>query len=695
VLLHREVGVAVVRTIEDKCIRCYNCVHNCPAKAIQVRHGKAEVIEERCIACGTCLRVCAHGAKEVRSDIEPVTELLEDGRPVFACLDPSFPVAFPDIQPGQIVAAVRALGFDTVVEAAFGGELVAARYAELARQKQGRTLITSSCPVIVSLIEKHFTGLIKYLVPLVSPMIATARLVKEKINADAAVVFIGPCIGRKEEMNHPDLAEAIDSVLTFDELRRMWDAAGIEAANLAPEDTASPRPSAARALAVSGGLLKVAGIETDLLDSNVLVTEGGQRVLEILESKEHGAVTGKLLDIMFCRGCIDGPVTNHQVPVPVRKDILCRYVLENDEPSVTAREVARFGGVDLKRGFVDRSVVLPLPRKEDVEAVLAKIGKLGPVRQMECGCCGYSGCRDWAIAVCQGIAGLEMCLPYMVRELERLNTESKLWQVHRDMDTLRNKLAHSERLVIMGQLAASVAHEINNPLSVILTYAKLLKKKIARVELPGSDVRDLSTYLETMQREVERSGTIVRSLLDFARQNKPMLRSTEVVGLVNEAMSLVRNQMRLRNIEARTQLSPVPPIIADFAQLQQALVNVLLNGIQAMDQGGTISVSTSFDEPAQSVEVRISDNGCGIPQSRIEHIFDPFYTTKEKGTGLGLSVAYGIVSRHGGSMEVSSTPGEGTTFAIRLPLEANASAMETQVGSPFASRGHLHENAKQ
>ncbi len=233
------------------------------------------------------------------------------------------------------------------------------------------------------------------------------------------------------------------------------------------------------------------------------------------------------------------------------------------------------------------------------------------------------------------------------------------------------QLLQSEKLASIGKLAATIAHEINNPLNGILTYTKLIERKLAQDSLQRDEVERFRSYLTIMERETERCSNIVRNLLDFARQREPSLKpDVDVNAVVEEALSLVANRMALQEITLEKDYGKLPPITADPLQLRQAFLNILINSCEAIqDAGGLIRISTSFLPQQQRVKVEFSDNGIGIQEEDLHRIFDPFFTTKEKGTGLGLSVVYGIINSHQGKIEVRSAPKDGTTITITLPLK--------------------------
>jgi two-component system NtrC family sensor kinase len=230
------------------------------------------------------------------------------------------------------------------------------------------------------------------------------------------------------------------------------------------------------------------------------------------------------------------------------------------------------------------------------------------------------------------------------------------------------QLVQSEKLSSLGRLAASIAHEINNPLAGILTYAKLLVRMLDTEQVDEPTRAASVRHLKLVQRETERCTAIVRNLLDFARQRPLSLKDTDLVAIVDEAVGLVQHQAKLRGLMIEKHVSPVPTIKADAGQLRQAIVNIMLNGCEAMQTGDTLALTCRLATGAAAVELSCTDTGVGIPPDQLAKIFDPFYSTKEMGTGLGLSVVYGIIERHGGTIDIRSEVGKGTTVSLRLPV---------------------------
>ncbi len=254
-----------------------------------------------------------------------------------------------------------------------------------------------------------------------------------------------------------------------------------------------------------------------------------------------------------------------------------------------------------------------------------------------------------------------------------------------ELERVHKTLLSSEKMASIGKLAATVAHEINNPLFGILTYARLVLRELLKHELPGRD--ELAEQLQTIERESKRCGDLVKNLLTFSRQAPSHREPNDLNTVVHRAVVLVKHKLEMQNIELVESLSPaMPPVECDANQIQQVTVVLMVNASEAMPKGGRLEVTTEFDPAAEHGVVRVRDTGCGIPADVLPRIFDPFFTTKEdqNRTGLGLAVAHSIVEQHAGEISVSSTPGEGTEFKLALP--AACAAGIPALAGPHATR---------
>lgn len=265
------------------------------------------------------------------------------------------------------------------------------------------------------------------------------------------------------------------------------------------------------------------------------------------------------------------------------------------------------------------------------------------------------------------------------------------------INAVQEKTVRTDRLVTLGRLAATVAHEINNPLSVVLTYIKLILKLIERQRFTPERLQEVTQYLTYMEQETSRCGEIAKNLLSFARQSKTEMKPDSIVEVINRTLLLISYDLKDRNIQLVKKFEDdLPLVLCDANQIQQALLNILENAAEAMSEGGPLTVQAQRASDAGFVEVVITDTGCGIPAALQNDIFEAFFTTKEegKGVGLGLAVVNSIITRHHGIIEVESplTKGKsnpGTRFRIRLPIpgEGGGIMAATEAASRKALRG--------
>ena len=236
----------------------------------------------------------------------------------------------------------------------------------------------------------------------------------------------------------------------------------------------------------------------------------------------------------------------------------------------------------------------------------------------------------------------------------------------------QTRLLQHHKMISLGRLAASVVHEINNPLSGILNYIRLMSKKIGRnASLKTEDLKKFQRYLDLVESETSRCSKIVSNLLAFSRKSKMEFAEVDIRELLEKSILLSQHKMDLQNIQVKTEMdAEIPPVWGDFNQIQQCVINLIFNAIDAMPEGGALNIGCVYNRDRGLVEIRVEDTGSGISEEDLPHIFEPFYTTKKEGNGLGLGLptVYGIIDRHKGTITVDSELGKGTVFTIRLPL---------------------------
>ena len=679
-------GGTIITTIKQNCRRCYTCVRDCPAEAIRIEDGQAFVVEGRCIACGNCTLVCSQNAKTYLSGLEGAFKLLDGSAPVVALLAPSFPAGFPE-PASQVAGAFRAAGFERVVEVAQGADLVSRAYIGYLQEHAEGVHIATTCPAVSEYVRKYVPELVDRLVPVVSPMVATALAVRELYGDEVRCVFVGPCVAKKAEVRDEAVPDVVDEVLTFQEAHRLLTARGADPATVAPSGWDEPAAGRARIFPLPGGLLESAGLDRGMLDPEVLVVSGHDETVEVLDSLTRIETDGLLLvEALMCRGCYCGPGISSSEPGLLRKRRVSAYVAacraQAGEAAAAAgaartRDVSgaaeagvpgpaeqdAFAGLDLARRYLADDQRLPEPTEEEIRDILARTNKFFPEDELNCGACGYPTCRAKAVAVHGGMAEDAMCLPFMIDQAERVCVELNVpWS---EMREVHRHIINSEKLASMGQMAAGVAHELNNPLSTILLYTHILGKKLA-----GRD--DLAHDLKLVADESQRCKAIVSNLLDFARQSRVHLEDVDVREVVQQAVDSAVATVAPGPHLVQFAVDVAPGLRADLDrdQMTQVLVNLVKNGVEAMEgRGGVVTVSAVEAPEGGRVHFAVRDEGDGIPESARDKVFQPFFTTKSigKGTGLGLPITYGIVKMHNGTIWFDTETGRGTTFHVELP----------------------------
>jgi signal transduction histidine kinase/Fe-S-cluster-containing hydrogenase component 2 len=672
----------LITIIGEKCRMCYACVRECPAKAIQVVDGQARVIQPRCIGCGNCLRVCSQNAKQVRDDTARAFGLLQSGERVVAMLAPSFPAEFTEIPPGTLVAMIRALGFESVHEITLGADLVAHAYRKLLEENPERRYITTPCPAAVSYVRKYHPRLMPYLAPIVSPMVAMARVLRHDLGDDIKVVFMGPCVAKKRASIDTTHGE-VDAVLTFAELRDMFSRRGIKPENFDGHDQFDPPYGGLGAVfPISGGLLQTAGLTEDLLTGELIIAEGRNEFIEAINEFDLSHADTRLLDVLSCVGCFAGPGMTNDETMLQRRSRISAYArnrlagLSADEEADVAAASERYAALDLTREYqADAQTLGDSATPEELDEILHRMGKFRAEDLLNCGACGYDTCVDHAHAVYAGLADSDMCLPHTIEQLQFAYKELEV--SHKSLEEAKEALERSGKLASMGQLAAGIAHEVNNPLGTLLLHANLLLEEC-------EDEDEIKTDLETIVDQANRCKRIISGLLNFARQNRVVRQPTNVSELVDK---VIRTAPTAENVMVSVQDRLSDPMAEiDGDQIVQVLTNLFTNAQQAMPNGGSLTILLS-DDP-DTVTIRVSDTGEGIARENMARLFDPFFTTKQvgMGTGLGLAVTHGIVKMHRGQIYVESNHDPacgptGTTFTIELPRrEAGAPGGPMTVG---------------
>lgn len=405
---------------DANCKHCYKCVRNCSVKAISVKNEQAHIIRDACILCGHCLEVCPQNAKTFASDMDRVRGYLRQGYKVVVSIAPSYLGVLDYDKPGQVVDALLKLGFYEVRETAEGAALVTKEYQKHLAEAEMENMITTCCPSMNDLIEKYYPSLTKYMLPVVSPMIAHGRLIKQIHGEDVKVVFLGPCIAKKEEaIGDTRVSGAIDAILTFEEFEKWVRREGINIYTCDDKPMANPAVNVNRVYPISGGVIHAIMADNQKDAYQKIYVDGIDACREILESLEKGELKNCFIEANICAGgCIKGPESKYWNKSFAKPKLRIEGNVVSHAPA--AEEILE-KEIKLDKKFHDRSRTLKMPSEEELHEILRVIGKNKKEDELNCSACGYSSCRAKAIAVYQGKAEIDMCLPYAIAKAESMS----------------------------------------------------------------------------------------------------------------------------------------------------------------------------------------------------------------------------------------------------------------------------------
>ncbi len=564
-----------------------------------------------------------------------------------------------------LIGRLRAVGFHSVHEVSFGADLTAVEYTRLLATTNGHRYISSACPAIVGYVERYHPELVENLAPIVSPMIALARYLRARAEGELRIVFIGPCIAKKVEARDTHLQREVDSVLTFGELRELLQESAVQQRDdIVACDFDPPHGRCGALYPLSRGALQAAGLREDLMTGDIVATQGRSHVREAIQEFADGNLGAKLLEVLCCDGCIMGAGMTHEMPLFVRRQRVSDFAGRRIESLDTAswrENIASASDLTLSRSFDANDQRISQPDAAELQQILAQLGKPSHEDELNCGACGYETCREHAVAIYRGLAENEMCLPHTIDRLSAANRQ--LEDSHHQLASAQEALMHSEKLASMGQLAAGIAHEVNNPLGIVLMYAHLLLDECTEKDQKYDDI-------QMIVEQADRCKHIVGGLLHFARQNRVVKNSTDIFQLVRSVVTPISAPDGVE-LSVESQLAD-PRADIDKEQMAQVVTNLVNNALAATPPAGTVLVRCWDDD--SHVRISVIDTGTGIEKETLKKIFEPFFTTKQpgQGTGLGLSVSYGIVKMHCGDITVQTnadpTAGPtGTAFTVRLP----------------------------
>lgn len=548
--------LSILNFSKANCKNCYKCLRACPVKAIKIKNEQAEIVEDLCIGCGQCLIICPQNARQIKSDLQEIKNAIKDKKRVIASLAPSYVGAFDMCNVGQMSAALKSLGFAYVEETAIGAEVVADLYKEYVRGGQYENLITSCCPSANYLVEKYFPRLSKYLIPVVSPMLAHGKILKHLYGMDSYVVFIGPCTAKKIESLNFQHKGTIDAVLTFEELSKWLDEENIILYNLNPQPFDQKSFKRGSAFPLEGGVIS-SFMKDQEEKYEVIKVDGIEQCMKIFQSMENGSVERVCVEVNTCRGsCIGGPGMPKNEKDFYRRQKKIKEYTKNKEDSLRYTNFKIENKINFSKKFIDRKIKKQKASEEEIQYILKKIGKYEPTDELNCGGCGYNTCREKAQAVFEGMAELNMCLPFMRSKAELLtnvifeNSPNIIMLIDEEM-RVKEFNPTAERIFKIK------ADEIKDkPISVILDENLFLSVKESRKNLIGQ-----KAFLP------EYNVVLLQSILYLEKQNL-------LLAIMTNATSEEKHKKELKRVKENT-IEAAQKVIEKQMRVAQEIASLL------------------------------------------------------------------------------------------------------------------------
>jgi Fe-S-cluster-containing hydrogenase component 2 len=508
----------VIKIDHSLCTQSYACIRVCPVKAISTRSdGKPVVNHDRCIGCGSCLSVCGSNAVSHLSELDHAIELLSSENKVAAIVDPTISGEFPDIQDyRKFVEMIRRLGFEYVSEISFGVDLVARKYKELLENFKGKYYMAANCPSLVSYVEKYYPELTDNLAPIVTPMTATAKVVRKAFGKDVKVVCFGPCLSAKHDAGLFDDDGKVDAVLTFRELRELFACFNIKEGKVEYSDFDPPIGNLGSLYPLPNGIVYAGDISTDLLSGSTISASGKENMMQAVEEfSQNTEIIKKHFSLFYDQGCLMGPGTTDRSHKFLRRSMVVAYSnkrLKDFDPARWEKDMKNFASLDLSRTFVKDDQRLPIPSNDRIEEIMKSLGKDLEDRA-SCSACGHQSCRDFAISISQGLSKPDLCQSFSLRskneyiktlknnnEKLKKQTES-LQELEKAYKTENQKIKQeTETISALLQNLPSAAVIVDDKLKIIESNQSFIKvmgedAEMINEVIPGLVGADLKTLL--------------------------------------------------------------------------------------------------------------------------------------------------------------------------------------------------------
>ncbi len=536
-----------VYTITDKCVRCMTCIRSCEVNANIVKENLVDTVPELCLACGDCVESCPEGARVYLNEKEILDEWIKRGEYVIAILAPAYVAHFAEYSPLKVVSALKKAGIKEVHEVAVGAELTTLAVVE--EIKKGKKIITSPCPSIVNFVKKWEPSLVDRLSNAVSPMIALGIYIKKE-KTRSKVVFIGPCVAKKTEIEDPNVKGIVDLVLTFEETEEFLKDKGIDIGAQKEELFDGMQPLVGASYPISGGLARTASyylkkpLDT-VLNNDILIIEGKERVIDYLKKYKENMDKGKdylnpqVVDILYCEGCIDGPAIRKDLSVPEKKRIVAGYTKSRlpkrklfkvtvkkqlAKEIVSEKEIKKiYSDGNYYRKFKVEPANYRTPSRKEIDDILEKIGMLE--HPLNCGACGYDTCELRAIAVLNGLMPWDECVQFRLKQQQKLLDEVN---------------AKNQRIKEIIETFKSAIEDIKATTAEMVEAVNTLGRDSEAVLEASERGKEITAELEKIQEEVGEVASVIISAVRNVSENVESLKEiTQTIGSIANQTNLL------------------------------------------------------------------------------------------------------------------------------------------------------------
>ncbi|MEG1312839.1 MAG: [Fe-Fe] hydrogenase large subunit C-terminal domain-containing protein [Bacilli bacterium] len=543
---------------KSNCKNCYKCIRHCPVKSIRFEENQAHIIKDECILCGMCFAICPQDAKAIRNDVGLVRDAIAEGKKVIATLAPSFVANYENSNLTSITSTLKSLGFADVVETSVGAKVVKDKYDELVNSNEHDILISTCCHSVILLIEKYYPELVKYLAEVKSPMQVSGDLIAKE-NPGAFIVFIGPCISKKDEIEK--VKTNIDVVLTFEELDSWFKEDNIKLAEI-PEDKLER--SKTRLFPTTGGILKTMACNNS--EFTYMAIDGMENCMKALDDITHNLLHNVFIEMSSCAGsCINGPsiIKEHQAPI---KDFIRISKYAGSADYLIDKDI-----VETKKEFKYLGTHKSIPSEKDIEDILQRMGKITKEKELNCGSCGYPTCRDKAVAIFQGKAMIEMCLPFLQEKAQSFS------------DNII-KITPNGILVLNEKLHIELANKAMCDIFCVSSQQRLVGKDISEFINPGlfATVLNEKRQIKARKMHLDRQNKYVEMSVSYDEDHHIIILLvrdiTEETNEKTEKDLMIQRTIEITNNVVQKQMTAVQEIASllgeSTAETKVALINL-------------------------------------------------------------------------------------------------------------------------